>query len=95
MHKDRYPLRRSSDWGDQTGEERDRRGQMVQFIEAWIGLYAGQDQDEGAFPDRHAGQSLVEYALLVWFIAIVVFVAVVFLREKLLVVYSRIGNSLT
>jgi Flp pilus assembly pilin Flp len=63
---------------------------MVQFIEAWLGLYARQDRDDDA---AHAGQGLVEYALLIWFIAIVVFVAIVFLREKIITVYSRIGNS--
>ena len=36
---------------------------------------------------------MVEYALLIWFIAIVVFVAMVFLREKIITAYSRIGNS--
>jgi len=64
---------------------------MVQFIEAWIGLYARQDGDQET---RQAGQGLVEYALLIWFIAIVVFVAIVFLREKLIAVYIRIGNSI-
>ena len=63
---------------------------MVQFIEAWLGLYASQDADEDA---RQAGQGLIEYALLIWFIAIVVFVALVFMREKIITAYSRIGNS--
>ena len=63
---------------------------MVQFVDAWLGLYASQDNDEAA---RREGQGLVEYALLIWFIAIVVFVAMVFLREKIITAYSRIGNS--
>jgi Flp pilus assembly pilin Flp len=62
---------------------------MVQFIDAWLGLYAEQDPNS----DQQAGQGLVEYALLIWFIAIVVFVAVIFLRDKINAVYSRIGNS--
>jgi Flp pilus assembly pilin Flp len=60
---------------------------MAQFVEAMLGLYADRDGDE------EAGQGLVEYALLIWFIAIVVFVAIVFLRERIIAVYSRIGNS--
>jgi Flp pilus assembly pilin Flp len=64
---------------------------MVQFVDAWFGLYARQDGDQEA---RQAGQGLVEYALLIWFIAIVVFVAVIFLRDKLNAVYTRIGNSI-
>ncbi len=64
---------------------------MLQFVDAWIGLYARPDGDPEA---RQAGQGLVEYALLIWFIAIVVFVAIVFLREKIIAVYSRIGNSI-
>jgi Flp pilus assembly pilin Flp len=63
---------------------------MVQFIEAWIGLYARQESNEDS---QQSGQGLVEYALLIWFIAIVVFVAMVFLREKIVTAYSRIGNS--
>jgi Flp pilus assembly pilin Flp len=62
---------------------------MLQFIDAWVGLYARQDGDE----DAPAGQGLVEYALLIWFIAIVVFVAVLFLRDRVDAVYSRIATS--
>ena len=64
---------------------------MIQFVEAWIGLYANQNQDEDP---AQAGQGLIEYALLIWFIAIVVFVAMVFLRERIIVAYSKIGNSI-
>ena len=67
---------------------------MIQFIEALAGLYASPEQDGRASPERRAGQGLIEYALIIWLIAIVVFVAVVFLREKLLDVYNRIGNSI-
>lgn len=66
---------------------------MVQFVEAWLGLYAAQGADGEASAERQDGQGLVEYALLIWFIAIVVFIAIVFLRDRILVVYSRIGNS--
>ena len=67
---------------------------MIQFIEAWVGLYTSPVQDGRAFPDRRAGQGLIEYALIIWLIAIVVFVAVVFLRNQLNTVYNRIGNSI-
>jgi Flp pilus assembly pilin Flp len=62
---------------------------MLQFLEAWLGLYA--DQGEDAAP---SGQGLIEYALLLWFIAIVVFVALVYLRERIILAYSKIGNSI-
>ena len=61
---------------------------MTPFIEARLGLSARQDTNE----DAPAGQGLVEYALLIWFIAIVVFVAIVFLRATIITVYSRIGD---
>jgi Flp pilus assembly pilin Flp len=67
---------------------------MVQFIDAWLGLYARDNRNDEGATDRHAGQGLIEYALLIWFIAIVVFVAVLFLREKIDIAYSKIGNSI-
>ena len=60
---------------------------MLQFAEALYGLYAGP----GA---AREGQGLVEYALLLGFIALVMFAALAFLKDRLLVGYSRIGNSL-
>ena len=67
---------------------------MVQFFDAWLGLYLDQGQDTNAMADRHTGQGLIEYALLIWFIAIVVFVALVFFRDHLITLYSRVGNSI-
>lgn len=67
---------------------------MVQFVDAWLGLYAKQNLDGEVSSDQQAGQGLIEYALLIWFIAIVVFVAVIFLRDKIDGIYSRIGNSI-
>jgi Flp pilus assembly pilin Flp len=67
---------------------------MVQFFDAWLGLYAKQDLAEDTSADQRAGQGLVEYALIIWFVAIVVFLAVLFLRDKINVAYSRIGNSI-
>ena len=57
---------------------------MLQFAEALYGLYAGEQE----------GQGLVEYALLLGFVALVMFVALAFLKDQLLAGYSRIGNSL-
>jgi pilus assembly protein Flp/PilA len=57
---------------------------MLQFAEALYGLYAGERE----------GQGLVEYALIIAFIAILVIVALVFLRGQISTLFSRIGNSL-
>ena len=57
---------------------------MLQFAEALYGLYA----------DEQEGQGLVEYALIIAFIAILVIVALIFLREQIATLFSRVGNSL-
>ncbi len=59
---------------------------MVQFAAALHGLYAGEETE---------GQGLVEYALIIAFIAVVVIVAMVFLREQITSLFSRVGNSLS
>ena len=41
------------------------------------------------------GQGLVEYALIIAVIAIAVIVAMIFLREQIVNVFSNIGNNLT
>ena len=60
---------------------------MLQFAEALYGLYAVEDASEG--------QGLVEYALIIAFIAVVVIVAMVFLRGQISSLFSRVGNSLS
>ena len=60
---------------------------MVQFAEALYGLYITEDEFEG--------QGLVEYALIIAFIAVVVIVAMVFLQDKISGLFSKVGNSLT
>ncbi len=45
-------------------------------------------------PQREEGQTLVEYALILFLIAIVVAVAVTFLSGKIGTVFSNIGDSL-
>jgi pilus assembly protein Flp/PilA len=60
---------------------------MLQFAEALYGLFVPEDAVEG--------QGLVEYALIIAFIAIVVIVAMVFLQDKISGLFSRVGNSLT
>ncbi len=57
---------------------------MLQFAEALYGLYA----------DQQEGQGLVEYALIIAFIAILVIIALIFLREQISTLFSRVGNSL-
>lgn len=60
---------------------------MLQFVEALVGLYAVEDTSEG--------QGLVEYALIIAFIAVVVIVAMVFLRGQIGSLFSKVGNSLS
>ncbi|HET8630362.1 MAG TPA: hypothetical protein VFL91_23330 [Thermomicrobiales bacterium] len=60
---------------------------MVQFAESLVGLYLADDGREG--------QGLVEYALIIAFIAILVIVAMLFLKDQLLQIFSRVGNSLS
>jgi pilus assembly protein Flp/PilA len=59
---------------------------MLQFVEALRGLYINEETE---------GQGLVEYALIIAFIAIVVIVAMVFLRGQITNLFSRVGNSLS
>jgi pilus assembly protein Flp/PilA len=60
---------------------------MLQFAGALYGLYAAEDASEG--------QGLVEYGLIIAFIAVAVIVALVFFRGQIVNLYSRIGNSLS
>lgn len=60
---------------------------MLQFAEALYGLFVTEDEFEG--------QGLVEYALIIAFIAILVIVAMVFLRGQISALFSRVGNSLS
>ena len=59
---------------------------MLQFVEALRGLYIAEESE---------GQGLVEYALIIAFIAVVVIVAMVFLQGKITTLFSKVGNSLT
>ncbi|HEX6738543.1 MAG TPA: Flp family type IVb pilin [Vicinamibacteria bacterium] len=59
---------------------------MLQFAEALYGLYA---------EDAHEGQGLVEYALIIAFIAVLVIVALVFLKNQITGLFSKVGNSLS
>ncbi len=59
---------------------------MIQFAAAAYGLFAS---------DEAEGQGLVEYALIIAFIAVVVVVAMVFLQGKITTLFSKVGNSLT
>lgn len=60
---------------------------MLQFAEALYGLFVTEDEFEG--------QGLVEYALIIAFIAILVIVAMVFLRGQISALFSKVGNSLS
>src|SRR5690242_20263043 len=56
---------------------------MLQFVEALRGLYVSEEAE---------GQGLVEYALIIAFIAVVVIVAMVFLRTQITSLFSRVGE---
>ena len=58
---------------------------MLPFVEALRGLYVNEETE---------GQGLVEYALIIAFIAVVVIVAMVFLRTQIGTLFSKVGNSL-
>ncbi len=60
---------------------------MLQFAEALYGLYVSDEAQEG--------QGLVEYALIIAFIAILVIVAMLFLKNQITGLFSRVGNSLS
>ncbi len=60
---------------------------MLQFAEALYGLFAVETESEG--------QGLVEYGLIIAFIAVVVIVAMVFLRSQIGSLFSKVGNSLS
>jgi Flp pilus assembly pilin Flp len=59
---------------------------MLQFAEALYGLFVPEDAVEG--------QGLVEYALIIAFIAVVVIIAMVFLQTRISGLFSKVGNSL-
>jgi pilus assembly protein Flp/PilA len=49
----------------------------------------------GRFWTDDSGQGLVEYALIIAVIAIVIIIAMIFLRDRLSNQFSMIGNNLT
>ena len=54
---------------------------MIQFLDAWLGLYT--DRQGAGATDEPPGQGLVEYAMLLSFIAIAVIVAPIFFGDRL------------
>lgn len=59
------------------------------------GLYALQTPWWPSLRERAPGQGLVEYVLILGFISVVVIVALIYFREQLIPLYSKVGNSLT
>ena len=57
---------------------------MLQFAVALYDLYAGE----------HEGQGLVEYAIIVALTAVIIIVALIFLRDRINTLFSRVGNSI-
>ena len=66
---------------------------MMQFIDALLGLYADSGQGIGE-TNAHHGQGLVEYALVLAFIALVVIVALIYFGSRLTTLYSKLANSI-
>jgi Flp pilus assembly pilin Flp len=64
---------------------------MVPFITALIGLYA----PAGEVARTRAGQSLVEYALVIILVAIAAMAAIAAMGGQLQTVFNRISASLT
>ena len=60
---------------------------LMHFAAALYGLYAGQGAEQ-------EGQGLVEYAIIVALTAVLVIVALIFLRQQITTLFSRVGNSL-
>ena len=60
---------------------------MTPFLVALYGLYAGQGTEQ-------EGQGLVEYAIIVALTCVMVIVALIFLRDRISTLFSRVGNSL-
>jgi len=67
---------------------------MMQFTEALLGLYADQGQDTGTETGQEPGQGLVEYALILAFIAIVVIVTLIYFGDRLTTLYSKLASSI-
>ncbi len=61
---------------------------MLHFVVALYGLYAGQGAEQ-------EGQGLVEYAIIVALTAVLVIVALIFLRQQITTLFSKVGNSLS
>ena len=57
---------------------------MLQFAVALYDLYAGEQE----------GQGLVEYAIIVALTAVIIIVALIFLRDRINTLFSRVGNSI-
>ena len=67
---------------------------MTQFLATWLGLYNRPNQRPNERIGVIAGQGLVEYALILSFIAIAVIVALVFFEGRLTTLYSNLGSSI-
>jgi Flp pilus assembly pilin Flp len=67
---------------------------MTQFLAALLGLYTRPDQRLNEREGAVMGQGLVEYALILAFIAIAVIVSLVFFGDRLTTLYSKLGSSI-
>jgi Flp pilus assembly pilin Flp len=65
---------------------------MSQFMVALYGLYF--ENKHTASTGGSEGQGLVEYGLILLFVALAVIVAMIFFGDRLSNIYSKIGNSI-
>jgi Flp pilus assembly pilin Flp len=67
---------------------------MTHFLAALLGLSTGPNQRPTERAGAAAGQGLVEYALILAFIAIAVIISLIFFGDRLTALYSRLGSSI-
>jgi Flp pilus assembly pilin Flp len=67
---------------------------MVHFFEALLYLYASPAPAAHTSGEPSRGQGLVEYALILAFITIVLFLGVVFFGARINGVYSKLASSI-
>ncbi len=60
---------------------------VTKFARGVYGLYAGPEAEQ-------EGQGLVEYAIIVALTAVIVIVALIYLRQQIAIPLSRVGSSL-
>ncbi len=66
---------------------------MLQFVSALHGLYISETKAPRK-RKAHQGQGLVEYALIIAFVAVVVIVSMTFLQGRISGLFTNVGNQM-